>query len=109
MDLFFTLNKIDITDHTDGNIPYTSSNDVSGLVKSSEEASNELFKWFNGNLLKSNPDKCNLLVSTNDNVEIRIGNFRIYNTKREKLLGIHFGKKIIYQKYAKKLAENFML
>ena len=35
--------------------------------------------------MKSNPDKCHLIVSTNYNVTIWIGNFQIENTKREKL------------------------
>ena len=35
--------------------------------------------------MKSNPDKCHLLFGTNENVAIRIGNFQIENTKREKL------------------------
>ena len=45
--------------------------------------------------MKSNPDKCHLLVSTNGNVKIRIGNFQIENTKREKLLGIQFGIQLL--------------
>ena len=61
--------------YVDDNTPYISSNDVNGLKKSLEEASKELLKWFDNNLMKSNPDKCNLFVSTNDNVAIRIGNF----------------------------------
>ena len=95
------------------NTPYTKSNDVNGLMKSLEEASKELFKWFDDNLMKSSPDKCHLLVSTNDNVAISIRNFQIENTKRVKLLGIQFDNRllsiIISQKYAKKLAENFIL
>ena len=46
--------------------------------------------------MKSNPDKCHLLVSTNDNVKIRIGNFQIENTEREKLLGIQFDNKLSF-------------
>ena len=57
--------------------------------------------------MKSNPDKCHLLVSTINKVAIRIGNFQIESTKREKLLGIQLSRSclsvIIYQKYAKKL------
>ena len=56
-DLFFIVNKIDIANYADDNTPYTSSNDVNGLIKSLEEASKELFKWFDNNLMKSNPDK----------------------------------------------------
>ena len=35
--------------------------------------------------MKSNPDKCHLIVSTNGNVTIWVGNFQIENTKRKKL------------------------
>ena len=87
-DLSFILSEIDIANYADDNTPYTSSNDVNGLIKSLEEASKNLFKWFNDNLMKSNPDECHLLVSTNDNVKIRIENFQIENTKKEKLLGM---------------------
>ena len=62
-DLLLILNKIDIANYADDNTPYTSSNEVNGLIKSLEEASKELFKWFEHNLMKSNPDKCHLLVS----------------------------------------------
>ena len=81
MDLFFILNKTDIANYADDNTPYTSSNDVTGLINSSlEETSKDLFKWFDNNLIKSNPDKCHLLVSANDNVASRIGNFQVENT-----------------------------
>ena len=40
--------------------------------------------------MKLNPDNCDLFVSTNGNATIRIGNFQIENTEKEKLLGIHF-------------------
>ena len=83
-DLFFILNVdilIDIANYADDNTPYTSTIDVNGLIKSLKEASKELFKWFDDNLMKSSPDKCHLLVSVNDNAAIRIGNFQIENTK----------------------------
>ena len=97
-DLFFILKNIDIANYSDDNTPYTSSNDVNGLIKDLEEASQELFKWFDNKLMKNNPEKCHLLVSTNDNVTIRIGNFQIENTKREKLLGTSCLSIIILQK-----------
>ena len=95
-DLFFILNKIGIVSYTDGKTPYTSSNDVNGLIMTLEETSKELSRWFDDNLMKSNPDKCHLLVSTNDHVAISIGNFRIENTKREKLLAKQFDNKLSF-------------
>ena len=110
-DLFFILNKIDIANYADDNTPYTSSNDVNELIKSLEETSKELFKWFDDNLMKSSPDKCHLLVSTNDNIAIRIGNVQIENTTREKLLGIQFDNKLSFDYHlleiCKKASRNF--
>ena len=96
-DLFFILNKIDIAN---------CAGDVSGLIKSLEEASKELFKWFDDNLMKVNPDKCHLLVSTNVNVAIRIGNFRIENTKRKKLLGIKFDNKVSFDYHLSEICKE---
>ena len=49
--------------------------------------------------MKSNPEECYLLVSINDNIAIRIGNFQIKNTKREKFLGIQFDNKLSFDYY----------
>ena len=105
-DLFFIVNKIDIANYADDNTPYTSSNDVNGLIKSLEEASKELFKWFDDNLMKSNPDKCHLLVSTNDNVAIWIRKFQIENTKREKLLGKQFDNKLSFDYHLSEICKK---
>ena len=105
-DLFFILNKIDIANYTDDKTPYTSYNDVNGLTKSLEEASKWFDKWFDINLMKSNSDKCHLLFSTNDNVAIRIGNFQIENTKREKLLCIQFGNKLSFDYHLSEICKK---
>ena len=62
---------------------------MDGVVKSLEEASNKLFKWFSHNLMISNANKCDLLVSTNNTVNIRVENFDIKNSDSEKLLGVN--------------------
>ena len=92
-DLFLTLNKIDTANYADDNTPYKSSNDANGLINCLKESSKELFKWFDYNLMKGNPEKCNLLVSANVNAAIRKENFQIENTKREKLLDTQIDNK----------------
>ena len=42
---------------------------MNGIVKSLEEVSTKLFKWFSDNLMKRNADKCHLLI-TKDNMSI---------------------------------------
>ena len=75
--------------YADDNTPYATANDIDSLTASLEEASKSLFIWFDNNLIKSNSDKCHLLVSSNEKVTIKIGSHEIANTKRGKLLGVH--------------------
>ena len=81
------VDSTDIANYADDNTPYATATDIDSLITSLEEASKSLFTWFDNNLMKSNADKCHLLVSPNEKVTIKIGNHEIDNTKREKLLG----------------------
>ena len=56
--------------------------------------------------MKSNPDKCHLLVSTNDNVSIRIGNFQIETTKTENLSGIQFDNKLSFDYHLSEICKK---
>ena len=84
-DLFFIVNSMDIANYADDNTPYATANDIDSLIASLEEASNSLFTWFDKNLVKSNADKCHLLVTSNEKVTIKMPSHEIANTKREKL------------------------
>ena len=108
--LFFILNKFDVANYADDNLTYTNSSDVNGLLKSLEEAAKELSKWFGDNLMKSDPVKFYLLVTTNDNVVIQVGNCQMKNIKRKKLYSLTASclSIAIYQKHAKNLTENFI-
>ena len=57
-DLFLVLKDVDIANFADDNTPITSANNTDDLIDSLEKASSSLFKWFNDNLFKGNPDKC---------------------------------------------------
>ena len=46
--------------------------------------------------MKINADKCHLLVSTNNTVKTKIGNFDITNSKSEKLLRVKFDNKLSF-------------
>ena len=94
--MLFTLNDIDIASYADDNTPYMISKKVDDLVTSFEQASNDLFEWFKNNLLKSNAEKCHLLVSANDRVSMYVDGFKIDKSDTEKLLGVKFDKKFTF-------------
>ena len=81
IDLFFIIEDTDIASYADDNTPYVIADNIDGVIKSLEEASEILFKWFNDNLMKINANKYYMLVSTNNTVKIKIGYFRITNSK----------------------------
>ena len=88
-DLFFIVKSADIAKYADDNMSYATANNIERLIASLEEASKSLFTWFDNNLMKSNADKCHLLVSFNEKVTIKISSHEIANTKCEKLLVVH--------------------
>ena len=75
-----------------------------------EDASKIVFKWFSGNLMKSNANKCDFLASTNNKINIRIDNFDISeyvkNIKCEKLLGVQSDDKLNFDDHISELCKN---
>ena len=106
IDLLFVIEDTDIASYADDNTTYIIDDTVEGVIKSLEEVSKKLFKWFDDNLMKSNADKCNLLVSTNETVKIQVGNYNIANSKCEKLLGINFDHNMNFDKHLSELCKK---
>ena len=104
--LFFIMEDADIASYVNDNTPYVIAGNIDGVIKSLEESSEILFKWFNDNLMRTNADKYHLLVSTNNAIKIKIGNFDIANTKSEKLLGVKFDHKLSFDDHISDLCKK---
>ena len=81
------------------------------MILSLEKLSKD-FKWSDDNLMKSNPDKCHLLVSSSEKIRMEIGDFDRKSSTCEKLLGVRFENRfnILYDKLVlcRKSAKNLM-
>ena len=97
--LFFILNDVDIASYADDNTPYVIADDINGAIASLEQTSKILFEWFENNLLKSNADKCRLLVNPSDAVNLRVSEYDIKNSECEKLLGVKFDNTLTFEKH----------
>ena len=104
------IEDADIASYADDNTPCVSADNIYGAIKSFQEASEILSKFFNDNLMKITAEKCRLLVNTNSTVKER--HFGITNSKSEKLLGATFDHKLSFKdhisNYAKRLLKRFM-
>ena len=58
------------------------------MISALEEIGEKLLIWLSDNQMKLNTDKCNLLLNTQDQTFLKIGNFNIKNSFSKKLLGI---------------------
>ena len=56
--MFFIIEDVDIASYPDDDTPYVIADNIDGVIKSLEEASEILFKWSNDNLMKINVEKC---------------------------------------------------
>ena len=93
-DLFLFVQDVDFASYADDNTIYDAGDSIDEVIFSLQESSKKLFKWFADNQMKTNEDKCHLIVSTNELTEIQIGDFSIKNSANEKLLGVNIDSKL---------------
>ena len=84
-DLFRLVNDIGIASYADDTTPYDSGNKISTVVASLESLANLVFNWFTDNQMKENEDKCYVLLSTDEKLQVKIGAALINSSKYEKL------------------------
>ena len=85
---------------------YVRGKDTEKTIQFLEKTSKIVFKWFSDNLLESNADKCHLLESTSNKINIKTDNFDISISKCEKLLGIKFDHKLTFDDHISELCKN---
>ena len=104
VNFFFIVENIDMASYTDDNTPYISANNINEVILFFlEKATDTLFKWFSDNVMKNSADKCHLLVSTNNAINIKIETIDINNSTCEKLLGVKFNYKLTFDDYISEL------
>ena len=58
-----------------------------------------LLEWFENNLLKNKADKCHLILSSCDAVNLRVSEYDLKYTECEKLLVVKFDSKLTCEKH----------
>ena len=75
--LFFIISNIEIASYTDDNTPYIAADNIDDLIKSLEDESTALFQWLGNNLLKNKSGECHLIISSNENITVKLANMRL--------------------------------
>ena len=86
------MNDVEFASYADGDTPFFVSDDLNDVILKLQNASKTLFKWFNDNQMKANPDKCHFICSSSVKTSM-IESKQIRNSSCEKLLGATSVKK----------------
>ena len=97
-DLFLFVSDIGIANYNDDNTPHATDKHLETVLKDLEQGSD--------NLLKANPEKYHLLVSTNEKRHLNVGEVEISNIKCENLLGIKIDSKLMFGSHVKSLCKK---
>ena len=82
-DFFFDDIDIDLANYADDTTLYAYDLENVKVIKLLEKNIDKLLDWFSDNFLKSNPDKCHLLINTDKNVALKIKNETITNSSNK--------------------------
>ena len=105
-DLFFDDIDIGLANYADDTNPYAYDLEIDKVIKSLGQKIDKLFDWFSDNVLKANPDKCHLLINTDENVALKIKNKTITNSSNQKLLGMLSKNKFDFDEHVTSLCRK---
>ena len=96
-----------MVNYADDNTPYACKSDDDSVMLQLQNDSKALLKWLANNGLKANPDKFHLILSNpDDKYAIEIQDFKIINSKCEKLLGVKIDNNLSFQEHVTDLCNK---
>ena len=98
-DLFSLTNDVEFASYVDDNTPFFVGDRLNDVILKSQNASKTLFKWFNDNQTKVNPNKCHFFCSSSIKTSIMIENKQIRKCSCEKTLDVFFDSKLTFQSH----------
>ena len=105
-DIFFFIEESYIANYADDNTQYATGKNLDELLKNLENETNVVLKWFKFNEMKSNEDKCHLIVSNELNVSVRLGQEVIPAEDSVTLLGVKIDYKLDFSGHVESLLKK---
>ena len=95
-DIFFFIDKSKLANYADDNTAYCTEKTSELLMATLEKETNIVLKWFRDNEMKSNDDKCHLIIANHNNQTINLGAEAVESSEAVELLGIKFDKNLSF-------------
>ena len=107
-DLFYLPDFTEVCNFADDTTFHACDNDLNNLIKRLEHNAFLAIEWFETNNMKLNKDKCHLLVSRHkyENVWVKMGDEQIWESAKQKLLGIEIGRNLNFHDHVISLCKK---
>jgi len=105
-DMLYFITDSKIANYADDNTLYTVSNNITELLNILENETTIILDWFQKNEMKSNDDKCHLIICNQENVSVTLGNEKISESDSVKLLGVTIDKKLNFTEHVSELCKK---
>lgn len=104
-DLFLFTDQTDICNFADDNTFNACDADLKVVIERLEHDASKAILWFKANYMKLNESKCHLLIAGHkyEHIFTTIGNVKIWETQREKLLGINIDNKLNFKYHVEQI------
>ena len=104
--MFYDIDICNIASYADDNTPYTSDFNLEEVIQKLESTTNNLFEWFKNNHMKTNTDRCHLLVARDTDVTSKIGELDVKDSRKVKLLGAKIDGKLSFENHVSSLCKR---
>ena len=107
-DLFYLAESANVCNFADNTTFYACDNDLNSLINILEHDSHLAIEWLENNSVKLNQDIWRLLVSgfKYENIWAEIGKTKIWESKKQKLLGVAIDRNLISDEYIVSLCKK---
>ena len=105
-DLFLVVTDLNFASYANNNTIYQSDKSVDDVINGLQVSGKKIFWWFSDNQMQVNIDKCHFIMSTENALELQIGNPLIKTSSFEKLLGVKIGHKLTFDEHFKILCKK---
>ena len=98
----------EVCNFADDTTVFACDENLNSLIKRLEHDSLLAIEWFQNNNMKLNQDKCHLLVSgyKHENVWAQIGDENIWESNKQKLLGLQIDRNLHFNEYVSLLCKK---
>ena len=98
-DLFYQCEDSNIVNYVDDTTPYACGENMKVAISELQSLAFRLFKLFENNHMKANPEKSHILLSNKKTEKVKINDVVLTSSAEEKLLGITLDSELKFEKH----------